>query len=81
MIRHSTVRLPVAVLTTAAAALIAVMTGRPDAAVLAAPWAVLLVLGLSGATKQHVTGSVTADSDRVLTGDDVTVITHVAGAT
>lgn len=80
MIRRSTVRLPVAVLITATAAMIAIMWGRADAAILAAPWTVLLAMGLSGARRQLVAGSVTAETGRVLTGDEVSIITRVSGA-
>ncbi len=80
MIRHSTVRLPVAILVTVAGAIIAVMAGRADAAVLAAPWTVLLVIGLSGTGRQRVLASVSSDTDRVVVGDPVPVITTVVGA-
>lgn len=81
MIRRSTVRLPVAVLITVSGAIISVMTGRADAAVLAAPWAVLLALGLTRANRPRVVGSVTAESNRVLAGDSVDVVTRISGAT
>jgi uncharacterized protein (DUF58 family) len=74
------VRLPVAVVVTAAGALAAAMTGRPEAALLAAPWVALLALGLvprSGGRSVEV--SVNATVDRVLVGDEVQLrITTVA---
>ena len=80
MIRRATIRLPVAVLITVGAAIISIMTGRADAAVLAAPWAVLLALGLTRANRPTVVGSVTTGSDRVLAGDPVEVVTRISGA-
>ena len=46
MTRHSTVRLPLALALTLGA-LVAAMLGRPETALFAAPWVVLLLLGLS----------------------------------
>jgi uncharacterized protein (DUF58 family) len=75
----STVRLPVAVLVTATAALAAVLGGRVDVALLAAPWFVVLVLGLSRSRATAVTGSVACDVSRVVTGETVTVTATVSG--
>lgn len=77
MIRQSTVRLPVAVFVTVAAAIVSTMAGRADAAVLAAPWLALLVLGLAGGRREHVEATVSLAEDRVVSGDDVEVITRV----
>ncbi len=81
MIRRATVRLPVAVLITAVCAILAVLAGRPDAAVLAAPWAVLLAMGLSGTRQPTVVGSVGAEARRVVAGDSFEVVTRISGAT
>lgn len=62
---------------TIGAAIVAIMTGRADAAVLAAPWMVLLVLGLSGARRQRVRASIAVVADRVVVGDDIQVVTRV----
>ncbi len=80
MNRRSTIRLPVAVLITAAGALVAILWGRADAALLTVPWVVLLVVGLSGARRQAVSGSVSCDTTRVVTGDPVTVTARISGA-
>lgn len=80
MIRHSTIRLTTALVITSAGAIAAIMTGRPEAALLAAPWAVLLALGLSGATRQRVEGAISVDADRVLVGDRITTTIELTGA-
>lgn len=83
MNRRSTVRLPVAVVITVIGAMAALMTGRPEAALFAAPWTVLLVFGLSSAHRQRVKASVALETERVLAGDeanvDVTVLAETDG--
>ncbi len=80
MIRRATIRLPTAVMLATAGGMVAILWGRADAAVLVTPWVVLLLLGLAGAKRQNVSGSVTANANRVLAGDEVTILTRVSGA-
>lgn len=80
MIRNATIRLPVAVLITATGALVSILWGRADAALLTAPWVVLLVVGLSGSRTQEITGSLACDTTRVVSGDSVRVLTTITGA-
>ena len=79
MTRRATDRLVVAAIATVVGALFAVMGGLPESAILVAPWAVLLVLGLSNSGREPST-TVEVGSDRVLVGDEVEVITTVTGA-
>ncbi|MGI9614654.1 MAG: DUF58 domain-containing protein [Acidimicrobiales bacterium] len=83
MRRFSTVRLPSAVIVVVAAALTAIMLGRPEAAIAAAPWAVMLVLGLTSTRRHGLRGRARLETDRVLVGDEVelaiTVRTETAG--
>jgi uncharacterized protein (DUF58 family) len=74
-----TPRLVTAVLITAAGGLLAVVSGRAEAAVLALPWAVLLVLGLTGSRPISVRASLAADRDRVVVGGPVTVTAILDG--
>ncbi|MGH1492895.1 MAG: DUF58 domain-containing protein [Acidimicrobiales bacterium] len=80
MKRQSTIRLPVAVMITVIGALSAILWGRPDAALLAIPWAVLLVVGLSGSKSQPVSGTITSDSNRVVSGEAISVSAKLTGA-
>lgn len=69
-----------AVLITAAGALVALLGGIPEAAILAAPWAVLLALGLSRSGQGDVRATVEIADDRVLIGDEVELVTSVSHA-
>jgi uncharacterized protein (DUF58 family) len=77
--RHATDRLLVAAVAAVGGALLAVVGGRPEAAVLVAPWAVVLVLGLAGSVPGRGSAAVEVSHDRVLAGDEVTVTTAVTG--
>lgn len=80
MTRRGTDRLLVAVLITAVGALVALLGGIPEAAILAAPWAVLLALGLSRSGQGTVRATVEIADDRVLVGDEVELVTSVSHA-
>jgi len=79
--RFSTVRLPLAVIVVVAAALASAMLGRPEAAIAAAPWAALLVLGLSSTRHHGLRGRAQLDAERVLVGDDVDLVMTVRSET
>ena len=79
MTRHATDRLVVAAVLTVIGALIAVVAGLPETAVLVAPWMVLLTLGLSNARKPRLGATIEVSDRRVLVGDDIDVITKVTG--
>ena len=82
MTRRATDRLLVAATTSVAGVLVAVLGGMPEAAILVAPWAMLLVLGLANSQLDVATPTVEVINDRVLVGDEVevnVVWTHVAG--
>ncbi len=80
MIRRATERLVVASGATVAGALIAVLAGMPEAAVLATPWALLLVLGIARSRREEPTTAVEVDVERVVVGDEIEVTTRVADA-
>ena len=80
MIRRATDRLLFAVLITAVGAFVALLGGIPEAAILAAPWAVLLALALSRSGQGTVGATVEIADDRVLVGDAVEVVTSVSHA-
>ena len=80
MTRRGTDRLLLAVLITAVGALVALLGGIPEAAILAAPWAVLLALGLSRSGQGTVRATVEIADDRVLVGDEVELVTSVSHA-
>lgn len=78
MRRRSTPRLVSAVSVSFIGIGLAVIAGVPEAALLAAPWFVLLVLGLSRtASSADPVVDVQVDVDRVMVGDVVSVVTHV----
>ena len=79
MTRRATDRLLVAATTSVAGVLLAVLGGMPEAAVLVAPWAVLLVLGLATSRPNETTPTVAVVNDRVLVGDEVEVNVSWAG--
>lgn len=80
MTRRGTDRLLLAVVITAVGALVALLGGIPEAAILAAPWAVLLALGLSRSGQGTVRATVEIADDRVLVGDEVELVTSVSHA-
>jgi uncharacterized protein (DUF58 family) len=53
------------------AAVVAAMLGRPEAALFAVPWVVLLILGLSSTSGGVVRAQIELKADRVMVGDDV----------
>jgi len=79
--RRATERLGAAAVATVAGALVAVLAGLPEAAVLVAPWAVLLALGLSKSGPTRPIATVAVASDRVLVDDAIEVTTSITGAT
>ncbi len=79
MTLESTNRLITAVLVAATAVVVAVLAGRAEAALLAAPWAVLLVLGLAGTTRDRVMARLAVEADRVMVDAGVTLETTVEG--
>lgn len=76
--RRATVRLPVAVILVAAAGLTTVLTGRPDAAILATPWLVVLVLGSLTVTRPSIEASVMVTDPRVMIGDELELVTTLS---
>lgn len=80
MIREGTNRLLTAATLGVIGALAAVLAGLPEAAVLVAPWVVLLAVGLTSARGSNLRISIQANDDRVVVGDDIEVTSTVAGA-
>jgi len=78
--RLATDRLLVAAFATALGALVAVLAGLPEAAVLAAPWAVLLVLGVANSQRRRPSAAVAATTSRLVVGDELELITSVSAA-
>lgn len=83
MTRRSTERFVLAVVATVAGLVSAVFLGRPDAALLGAPWAVLLVLGILGGRRPEIEAVATVTMERAMVGDLVEVDARVrlVGAT
>ena len=81
MTPRSTVRLPLAIMITTVGAVGAVSTGRPELALLAAPWAVLLVVGLAATRRARVTVQLGVDTDRVIVDDEVELSATVVART
>ncbi len=79
MIRQATSRLAIAAVLTVAGALVAVLAGWPDAALLTAPWMVLLTLGVSNARPSGLEATIEVSDRRVLVGDSIDVTTKVTG--
>jgi uncharacterized protein (DUF58 family) len=77
---NATPRLVVALAASAAGVLLAVLGGRPQAAALAAPWVVLVVLGLSGGRRSPVSARVRVVQERVVVGQRVGIEIDVEGA-
>jgi uncharacterized protein (DUF58 family) len=65
---------------TVVGALITILIGSPEAALLVAPWMVLLTLGLSNARFAPLAATIEIADDRVVIGDDFEVTTSVTGA-
>lgn len=82
MIRHATDRLLTSVLVSVGGLVVAVLAGVPEAAVLAIPWTVLLILGLANSRDANFAWRVNVADDRLLVGDEVNVTTtleHASG--
>ena len=73
MTRFSTPRLIVALTTSIVGLFVSVMAGLPEAAILATPWLVLVVLGLTHAAPPGARVEVAVGEDRVIVGDEVPV--------
>jgi uncharacterized protein (DUF58 family) len=69
-----------AALLTVGGAMVAVLAGLPEAALLVAPWMVLLVVGLSNSQPANLRAAVEVGVGRVLVGDDIDVDITVTGA-
>lgn len=80
MTRRATDRLLIGLILALAGAGIALFAGLPEAAVLVAPWATLVTLGLTNARLNQVVVTVGLEQERVLSGDEVEVVTNVSGA-
>lgn len=79
MIRQATDRFGTSVLLTVVGSLVALLAGVPEAALLVAPWMVLLTLGLANANTGRIEVKVEVGEDRVVVGDEITVATTVRG--
>lgn len=73
MKRAATAKLEVYILLTALGLLAALVVGRAEAAVLAAPFGVMLALGIAIARKPDIRVDVELDRERALEGDEVTL--------
>ena len=71
--RAATAKLEVYVILTAFGLLAALVVARAEPAVLAAPFGVMLVLGVAIAREPDIRVALELDRDRVLEGDEVTV--------
>ena len=79
MIRRGTDRLLAAVIVSALGIIVAIVSGKPEAAVLVMPWAVLLVLGFARSRNDPAVLAVDISDDRLLVGDEVEVTTSITG--
>lgn len=79
MTLESTNRLITAVLVATTALVAATLAGRAEAALLAAPWTVMLILGLAGASRDRVRARLAVEADRVMVDGTVTVEAQVDG--
>lgn len=77
MIRRATDRLPVAIGLCVIGALVAVLAGYAEVALVTAPWAVLLALGGSGRAEPQIDVALSVDNDRIMVGDEVAVTATV----
>lgn len=80
MTTHATERLLTAAVVSAPMALVAVLGGRPEAALIVAPWIVLLVLGLSRRVTGPTSITIAASAERVVIDDEVELTTTVSGS-
>lgn len=81
MNRFATARLPVAAFATLAGALVAVLSGVIDGALLVAPWAVLLVLGIARTRPTTISGTISTPTERVVAGDTIRFELTIGAAT
>ncbi len=81
MIRRATDRLGTSVVLTVLGFLVALLAGRPEAALLVMPWAVLLTLGLANTKQGEMKVSVDVAQDRVVVGDQIDIKTTINEAT
>ncbi len=79
MTLHATSRLLTAVGAAGAGLLVAVLGGRPEAALLVMPWLALLALGLAGGGRERVGVRLSTSIDRVVVGSPVAVDAAVDG--
>lgn len=79
MKRHATDRFLTAVLLSASGALLALFAGQPQAALLVAPWLVVLTVGMTRTALDAPTASIELSSDRVIVGDDIEATTELRG--
>lgn len=79
MKRYVTSRLVTATTAAVAGVLLAVVAGQPEAALLVAPWIVLLVLGLNRQSTGPVEVDLSLDHDRVVAGNPVELNVDVRG--
>ncbi|MEM9565974.1 MAG: DUF58 domain-containing protein [Actinomycetota bacterium] len=79
MTLHATSRLVTAVGVAGAGLLIAVLGGRPEAALLAMPWLALLALGLAGGGPDRIGVRLSTSIDRVVVGGSVSVDAAIDG--
>ena len=77
MTRHATDRFALGVVATVVGFSVAVVAGRPEAALLVVPWTVVLVLGLPGWRPPEIDVAIDVDRNRVLVGDEVEVTAEV----
>ncbi len=76
-----TARLHTFVALAAMGLLVALATGRPELAALAAPFAVALVVGIAAAKPPAIAVAVEPDTDRIIQGEEVGVTVTVTAAT
>ena len=77
MIRRATDRLLTAVVVSAGGLIVAVLGGEPEAALLAVPWAVLLILGFSRSQNGEIDIRIAVDDERIVAGDELEITTSV----
>ncbi len=79
MNRRGTDRLATALAFAVVGLIVAVLAGKPEALILTAPWAVLLVMGLPWTSHRPTRIDIDVDADRVLVGDIIEVKTTIEG--
>ena len=77
MIRRGTDRLATAVTFAVVGLIVAVLAGKPEALILTAPWAVLLVFGMPWTAERPRSAEVEVSGDRFLVGDIIDVRTVI----